>query len=175
MRNWYCIFTKRGQEDIVSKKLGALAQVEVVNPKIKVRRFTGFVVKEMVEGLFPSYIFSKLDLARYLHMVKYTRGVRRFVGDRAGNPHVVDDSIVELITSRIKNGFIQLERPQLASGDQVIIKKGPFSGLEGLFIEETKASERVVILLNTIQYQARMELPRECVACPRDGLDARIF
>lgn len=164
MRNWYCIFTKRGYEDILTKRFSELPELEVFNPKVKVKKYTGLRLKEATEGLFPSYIFSKLDPNRYFHLVSYTRGVRRFVGDREGKAHVVDESIIEVIASRVKSGFVQLESPKLNSGDSVMIKEGPFSGLSGLFLEETKATERIMILLNTLQYQAKIELPRAFVS-----------
>jgi transcription antitermination factor NusG len=114
MRNWYCIFTKRGQEDIVSKKLEEMPDLEVFNPKIKVKKYNGFKFKEVSEELFPNYIFSRLDPFRYFHVVKYTRGVRRFVGDRGGNPYVLHDSVVEFIVSKMKNGFVTINSTTLS-------------------------------------------------------------
>jgi transcription antitermination factor NusG len=114
--------------------------------------------------LFPSYIFSRLDLYEHYHTIRYTRGVRRFVGDSTGSPYVVDESLIGIIRSKMQDGCISLEHPRIIKGEKVIILNGPFSGLTGLFMNELKPSERVVILLNTLQYQAKVEVPAELVA-----------
>jgi transcription antitermination factor NusG len=108
-------------------------------------------------------------------MVKYTRGVRRFVGDRSGIPYIVDESIIEFIRSRMQNGFVHFDSPELAQGENVLITDGPFSGLTGIFMGEIKPSERVIILLNTIQYQAKVKIPKEFITTkslsfPKDQL-----
>jgi transcriptional antiterminator RfaH len=163
-KNWYCIYTKANQEDKVCRKLGELPGIELLNPKLKRRKPVRSKMTEVVEELFPCYIFSKFDPYRYFHMIKYTRGVRRFVGDRLGDPYVVDESIIECITSKMTDGIIHCEVPRLGQGDKVVVLEGPFSGLTGLFLSELKPNERVLILLDTIKFQGRIRLPREFVS-----------
>jgi transcriptional antiterminator RfaH len=156
---WYCIYTKAGQEDAVSKKLSELPGLQVFNPKMKRKKYSRSRLVEAVEELFPCYIFAQFELVNYLHMIRYTRGVRRFVGDRNGLPYLVDESIIACIQAQMSNGFVQLQSPQFSPGEQVMVTQGPLGGLTGIFVEELKPRERVIILLNTIRYQAKVEVP----------------
>lgn len=158
IKNWYCIYTKPRQEDLLSRRLSDITEIEVFNPKLKKKKYVRGRLKEVVEELFPCYIFSRLNLDRYYHTVRYTRGVRRIIGNKV--PLIVDESIITQIRSKMKEGFVNLEHPVFESGEQVVIKDGPFSGLTGIFIKELKATERVLVLLNTIAYQAKIEIDR---------------
>ena len=158
IRNWYCIYTKPKQEDLLSRRLSDITEIEVFNPKLKKKKYVRGRLKEIVEELFPCYIFSRFNPDRYFHMVRFTRGVRRIVGNEV--PFVVDEDIISLIRSKIKEGFVNLEPPVFKSGEQVIIKDGPLSGLTAIFLKELSAKERVLVLLNTLAYQAKVELDR---------------
>lgn len=166
MSNWYCVYTKAKQEDPVARKLAELPNMEVFSPKIKRSKYTRSTIRELQEQLFPSYLFIRFDpqFSGYIHLVKYTRGVKRFIGDRDGIPFIVDEAIIESIRTRMNNGFVHLERPKLVQGDKVRINEGPFSDLNGIFYEELKAKDRVLILLNTIHYQAKLAINGEFIA-----------
>lgn len=162
--NWYCIYTKPNQEDTVCRRLGELPGIELLNPKLKRKKIVRKKLVDVVEELFPCYIFSRFDLSQYSQLITYTRGVKHFVGDRYGAPYVVDESIIKCITSKMTNGIIQYDPPKLDHGDRVVITNGPFSGFTGLFLSELKASERVMILLDAITLQARVEIPMAFIA-----------
>lgn len=165
MSSWYCIYTKPRQEDLVSKRLQELNSIEIFNPKIRRKKYIRTRLLEVTEELFPAYIFAKFDESniRYFHLIKYTRGVKRLIGDHKGNPYIVEKSIIECIQSRMENGFVRLASPKMARGEEVYIKEGPFCGLTGLFLEELKPKDRVLILLNSIQYQARLVTTSDCI------------
>ncbi|MDY0038793.1 MAG: transcription termination/antitermination NusG family protein [Desulforhabdus sp.] len=163
MRYWYCIYTKPNKEGPVAWKLNQLLGLEVLNPKIRRKKYIRNRVLEVEEELFPSYIFSKLHPCKHTHLVKYTRGVKSFVGDSLGNPYIVDDCIVEFLESRMKQGFFSLESPALRKGERVEIDQGPLAGLQGIVWDELKPKERVLILLDTLSSQLKVELPREFV------------
>ncbi len=163
IRNWYCIYTKAGKEDAVSKSLRERLDLKVFNPKIKRKKFVRGRFVEALEELFPCYIFSRFELGRYFHTIKYTRGIRRIVGDSFGNPYVVDDAIIEAIESRMVGGFVSLRPQRFAPGEKVVIQEGPLRGLEGIFLEEIKPKERVLILLNAIRCQAKVEIEPDFV------------
>lgn len=158
MREWYCIFTKPGHEDEVVQRLSPFGDIELLNPKLRRSKVRRGRFAQVVENLFPSYIFSRFDLKRYFHMIRYTRGVRRFVGDTEGHPYVVTESIIESIRERMKEGFVVMKTPGLKAGDRVRVTDGPFAGFDGVFLSEVKPRERILILLNAIQFQARVEL-----------------
>lgn len=166
MSNWYCVYTKPKQEDTVAKKLAELPNLEVFTPKVKRSKYARTTRKELQEQLFPSYIFTRFDPRRtaYIHLVKYTRGVKRFIGDCDGTPFIVEEAIIDSIRARMTNGFVHLELPKLVPGDKVCINEGPFSGFDGIFCAQLKAKDRVVILLNAIHYQAKLAIQGEFIA-----------
>jgi len=134
-----------------------------LNPKLKRKKYVRGKLQDVVEDFFPCYIFARFDSLRYYHMIRYTRGIRRIVGDTLGSPWLVDEKIIEIIKSKNRDGYIEIEQNRLNKGDPVVIKGGPFNGFMGLFLEELKPSERVLVLLNTIQFEARIELYRDFV------------
>lgn len=159
--NWFCIQTKPGQEEGVVKLLQTLPDLEVFNPKIKGRRFLRGRFREVVEGLFPGYLFIRFELPRYYRKIRYTRGVQRIVGSPLGDPYRVDEGIISSIKEREEGGFIRLDPPELNPGDRVYIREGPFRGFSGIFQGTLRPSERVMILLDTISYQPKVETQRE--------------
>jgi len=164
MDSWYCIYTKPKQEDIVGHKLVEHSGIEIFCPKlIAPKRLRGSTAQS-VQELFPCYLFAKFEDPKYFHMIRYTRGVRRFVGDSTAVPYVVDQNIIETIRTRMKDGFVRIEPVRFAPGEKIMIMDGPFSGFSGVFLSETKPRERVMILLSLIQYQAKVELPGVYVA-----------
>jgi len=167
MEHWYCIYTKAKKEDQVCRRLMDTSDIEVFNPKLKrtQKRNRGGDARDVVEPLFPCYIFSRFNPGKYYHMIKYTSGVKKIVGDGAGNPYRVDENVIALIKSRAKDGFIRcMERSDFTAGDNVIVKEGPLKGLMGIFLGEVNVRDRVIILLSAIAYQARIELEKSFIA-----------
>lgn len=158
MKHWYCIFTKPRQADVVAQKLILLPEIEVFTPKLKRNKVRRGSYTEVIEELFPSYIFSRFSLERYAHMIRYTRGVRRIVGDTEGYPITVDERIIRTIQENVQDGFVVITPPDLKTGDPVRVTDGPFAGLAGIFLKELKPRDRIVILLNAIHYQARVQV-----------------
>jgi transcription antitermination factor NusG len=163
MDSWYCIYTKANYGDPLCRRFGEFSDIELLNPKFKRKKYVRGTLKEVVEEFFPCYIFARFDLPRYCHMIKYTRGVRRIVGDSLGTPSIVDDAIIDIMKSRAQDGYICIEQDQFSRGDEVLIKGGPFDGFEGLFIQELKPRDRVLVLLNTLNYEAKIEIYKDFV------------
>jgi transcriptional antiterminator RfaH len=160
MEHWYCIYTKPNMEEQVSKRLLDQPEIEVFHPKLRRRNYVRGKLQEVVEDLFPCYIFSRFSPLKYFHMIKYTRGVRRVIGDEAGTPHTIDGEIIDQIRSRIRDGFVQLDTSDFNYGDNVVVQEGPFAGLAGIFIKDLPARDRVLILLSTIAYQPSVEVKK---------------
>ncbi len=160
MMNWYCIYTKPKMEEAVSGQLLNLPDIEVFQPKLKRSGLRRGKLQEKTEHLFPCYLFSRFTPSRYYHLITYTRGVKRIISDLSGHPCIVDDQIIAQIRSRLKDGYIHLEPTIFNPGDRVMIQEGPLAGLTGIF-QQLKAQDRVLMLLNIINYQARIEVARQ--------------
>jgi len=154
MKHWYVVKTKARQEDLAAANL-SLAGLEIFNPKIRQLEnlFGGKVWME--RPLFPSYIFSRFDVYASYRRVRYAGGVRDVISFGAG-PVPIDENIIKVISSRMVNhGFLDKD-PSLKEGDKVEIVDGPLEGLVGVLEKKRSGGERVAVLLNTINYQARV-------------------
>ncbi len=159
--SWYVIQTKPKQEARADSNLSAW-NVETFNPKIKEWRRNSFTGKLtwVVTSMFTNYIFARFQADRLLHKVCFTRGVHRVVS--FGNaPEAVDDEIIALIQSRADaEGLIKIQ-DEFAEGDRVIVTDGSLKDFVGVFQKEMKATDRVVVLLTMVSYQAHLQIERE--------------
>lgn len=157
---WYAIYTKPKKEDFVAGSLAA-AGIEVYNPKLRGSRFMQGRWHEILTPLFPCYLFARLQPEMHTWMIKYTRGVRRLVGDP--EPWPVSDDIIGFIRSREEDGAIRI-RQDFKAGDLVCISEGPLKGIKGIFEKELKGSDRAVLLLTAIEYQASLVIEKSFLA-----------
>ncbi len=168
MRNWYCIYTKPKQEELVCSLLSGLPNLEVFFPRMKTDSVIKGNIVQRVGPLFPSYIFANFARKEYFNMISYTWGVIRFVGNGSGIPYLVDDSIVDSIKGNMKDGLVHIEKT-FKRGDQVRIARGALAGLDGIFLEELKPRERVIILLETIRSMIKFQVPLSCLEPGHQG------
>ncbi len=157
--NWYVIYTKPKQEDRVEENLSR-ASIEVFNPKLRRKRPVRGKYEQVISPLFPCYIFAKFEPVKQYHMIKYTRGVRGLLGN-SGSPWPVSEEIINIIKSRMNEDGVIVIRHDIKVGDKVEITEGPMAGFVGIFEREMKDKDRVIVLLNTVEYQARVEIEKE--------------
>jgi transcriptional antiterminator RfaH len=161
--NWYVLQTHPKQEERAAENLVAW-NVETFVPKIKASRQNGFTgaVSYFPKPMFPRYIFAKVKINDLYHKIRFTRGIHSFVsfGDY---PTPIDDDVIEFMRSRQgADGLVRLG-DDLSQGDRVEIKDGPLRTFGGIFEREMKDSDRVMILLQTVNYQAHVVIEREQV------------
>ena len=137
---WYAIQTKPNRERDVEKRLTDL-RLEVFLPWMRTRRRIGSRFQWVMVPLFPSYVFCRLDMVLSGKAARYSPGVKDFLS----------------FGSRLAEVAAQ-------PGDVVRITEGPFSGLEAVFEQKLKGSERVAVLLEILGRQTRLVLPSETIA-----------
>jgi transcriptional antiterminator RfaH len=159
--SWYVVHTNPRQEQRAECNLRAW-QVETFAPRVRearVNQFTGahsFVIKP----LFAGYIFARLNLESLFHKVRFTRGVHSLVAF-GGAPIPIEDEVIAMMERRIdKDGFVTIGE-ELKAGDDVVITDGPMKEFTGIFERRMNDSKRVIILLNFINYQARIEINKD--------------
>jgi transcriptional antiterminator RfaH len=159
---WYLVHTHPKQEDRAQKNLSAW-NVETFLPRLSQRLFNQFTgTTHVIRPLFPRYIFARFRLNDLYHKVKFTRGIHSLVSF-SDYPTAVEEGVIELIKSRIgKDGLVN-PTEELKPGDRVIVQDGPLSNFEGIFDPEKNDENRVRILLQTVSYQAYLEIDREMV------------
>lgn len=160
---WFVIQAKPKQEDRANSNLKAW-MVETFTPRLRepgCDKYTGersYITKH----LFPRYIFARFDANNSLHKVHFTRGVHSVVS-YGNKPAPVDDQIIDAIRSRVaEDGYVKLHG-DLQPGDQVMINNGPLKNFIGVFDREINDTDRVMILLTTVSYQAHIVIERELV------------
>jgi len=161
--NWYVVHTHPQQEQRASVNLKYWG-IETLTPKVQVSKVNEFTNKatRMARPMFPSYIFGRFRFNAEYHRVRFTRGVHSVV-TFTGNPSPIEDEVIDLIRSRIGTDGLVKPLEELKSGDVVMIKHGRFKDLYGVFDRELQDSERVRILLNTVNFQAHVVVDRAVV------------
>ena len=94
---------------------------------------------------------------------RYSPGVKDFLTFGARIAEVGED-IIQALRERCPGGIAQIDSISAKPGDTVRINEGPFSGLEAIFEQFLKGSERVAVLLEILGRQTRLVLPSETIA-----------
>jgi len=152
---WYAIYTKPGREDSVAFLLKNIG-IDVLNPKLQSKKYKKNKLIEVVETLFPCYLFAEFDKERYAHLITYTRGVRYIVGKK--DPVIVHEEVIDRIKEGMEeDGIIVVKPLGFEKGNTVLIKDGPFKDFCGIFEREIKGPERVMIFLSTLNYRLELD------------------
>jgi transcription elongation factor/antiterminator RfaH len=164
LTRWYVIHTHPKQEDRACSNLRVLG-IPIFDPKIRERRYNQFSMAPtyVTKPLFPRYIFAKFKVHDLYHKVRFTRGVYTVVSFGEG-PTPIAEEIIMLIQSNIKkeDGFVRIDE-EIRPGDRVLVKDGPLKNFAGIFEREMKDTDRIRILLESVRYQAHIEIERDMV------------
>ncbi|WP_114418476.1 transcription/translation regulatory transformer protein RfaH [Marinospirillum perlucidum] len=156
-RSWYVIQCKAKESFRAAENLENQGY-RVFHPYIQVEKMRQGKIRLVDEPLFPYYLFIHLsDVADNWRPLRSTRGVLKLVSF-GQTPVKVEDELISQLQERIN------PEPQdyLKAGDQVLIEEGPFKGLNAIF-QSKKGEERVILLLNLLQKQQRLEVPVKSV------------
>jgi len=159
---WYVVRTKLRKETVVEKRIEDLG-LEVFLPWLRSRRRVGTRFQWVLTPLFPGYLFCRLDMVLSGKAARYAPGVRDFVkfGSRIAE---VGDDVVGEIRDRCPGGVAEINPRPSRPGEPIMIKEGPFAGLEAMFERAMIGSERIAILLELLGRQTRLVLSSEMIA-----------
>ena len=153
MPNWYVINVKPKKEFQV-ERLFTEGGFKYYSPVYK--------QDDRVRPFFPGYGFLIFEFPGQYQTVKYTRGIKRVVGNKEG-PIPIPDEVIQEIRAREIGGLIELEKhgvmPQV--GDEIEVAEGPLKGLRGVFQKEIDDKERVMILLSYVSYQGQLLIEKK--------------
>jgi transcription elongation factor/antiterminator RfaH len=160
---WHLIHTHPRQEARAEYNLKTL-NVETYVPVCSVKRRRQFSCNGSrdYKPLFPRYVFARFKINDLYHKVRFTRGVHDIVCfDKS--PAIVDEEVICLIRSREdRKGWVRLQ--EFNVGDRVAIKEGrPLERLEAVFDRVKSDNQRVVLLLETVGFQARIEVDLDSI------------
>ena len=159
---WYAVRTHPKQENRADSNLRAW-NVETFFPKVRdvgCSKSAGSPTYH-IKPLFPGYLFARFVLNKQLQKIRYTRGIHSIVCI-GGAPAPIDDQVIEIIAAQGEDGMVKIG-DELKPGTKVLIEVGPFKGLTGIFERETKDTDRIKILLDSVCFQAHIEVERRLV------------
>ena len=163
MERWFAVCCKPRQELVAQENL--LRQgFHVYLPRIRLQRRRRGQWLDVIEALFPRYIFLRIDpLMSSIAPVRSTRGVVGLVRF-GGQPAVVADEIMDTLLQRedAHSSLHQDDRPLFSAGEPVRLVEGPLAGMEGVFVQED-GEKRVIVLLELLGKANKVRVNRDLV------------
>ncbi len=158
---WYVLSVKPNQEYSVIKNLEALG-VQTYLPLYKKKKKVNKKKTDVIVPLFQGYIFCKFIFEKHYQKIRYTRGVKKILGNKR-SLWIINEEKIEDIRKREKGGVVILKKKQehFNPGTHIIVDEGDFDGWEGIFFEDLPDEERAVILLTSVNYTNKMILPKK--------------
>jgi len=162
MRHWYVVQTKPRQESVAVENLERQGY-SAYCPKIKLAKRRRQRWQQIVEPLFPRYLFVQLDIgADDFAPIRSTIGVLGLI--RFGNqPAIVPPEAINAIQQQeLKISGQTINNLSWKPGVNVEIIDGAFAGLSGIF-EKENDDERVIILLELLGRKNRIIVKNQSV------------
>jgi transcriptional antiterminator RfaH len=158
MTDWYLVYCKPRQEDAAAGCLEEQGYC-VYLPKLKGRRRRAQGMVDVVQPLFPRYLFvAPGDEEQSITPVKYTAGVSklvRFAIDYVPVPAGVVDAL--RACEDPDTGFHRLVAPNMKPGEPVRIQTGAFAGIDAIF-EAQSGRDRIIVLMELLGQKVRAEV-----------------
>ena len=161
---WYAVYTQARMETWARSNLWERG-FEVYLPQYRRERRHARKTDWISAPLFPRYLFVAADpQSRNQRSINTAPGVAGLVafGERPG---VIADSVIQAIRAREDAaGHVQLvDQNTLVPGEQVRLQSGAMADHIGLF-ERRGDGDRVVILLNLLGREVRVQMPANTIA-----------
>lgn len=141
--SWYCIHTQRSKERWVALQLHKSCY-EVYLPLLHCQRIVR--LWQMIEPLFPGYLFARFSVRTQLWIVSHTSGVVNVVSRLDGQPLKVDAEIVAILRQHAGRGYVEIQPARFLPEKELAGVTGPFQKLRMFFQRELGAMERNSIL-----------------------------
>ena len=166
---WFCVRCKPRQEAVAAGQLAGLDGLELLFPRVRRRRRGKDGPREVVEPLFPGYLFAAFDPAELSGPVHHTRGVLHLVR-RSGKAVPVEAKVIEELRSVGPGGVLDALEPLPVPGERVRVLRGIFEGEQGEVLRLAEPARRVAILLQLLGADQVVELSADDVGpAPSDA------
>lgn len=149
MMHWYLVYTKPKQEKLALENLQRQGY-QCYLPTFPFEKLCRGLIAVVDMPLFPRYLFARLGnegATMSWVPIRSTKGVSRLVGFGI-EPTLVDNNLIELLRAREVSAHSQPER-LFNSGDRVMLKDAPFTGIEGVY-QIADGDRRVMVLIEII-------------------------
>jgi transcriptional antiterminator NusG len=153
---WFAVWTRSRQEKTAASMLESLGVSHFLPLRSEVRQWSDR--KQVIAmPLFPGYLFVHIERTAESQLsVRKVPGIVKFVGNHSG-PLAIPENEVENLRAIATRGNGCSPHPFLRVGDLVRVVRGPFSGIEGIFVR-CGAQTRVVVSVEIIQRAVSVEV-----------------
>jgi transcriptional antiterminator RfaH len=160
---WFCLKSKPRQEAVAVRNLKAVGDIDIFFPRIRRTRRGHEKNKEVIEPLFPGYIFVKFNPEDSQGTVKSTRGVLHLVS-KNGKAVDVDYKVIDELKALGPDGILSMLDEELKVGAKIKVIRGIFAGSEGEVLKLATPQKRIAVLLTLLGAQQSVEMPMDDVA-----------
>jgi transcription antitermination factor NusG len=165
---WYAIHVRPRFERTVASMLTGKGY-EHLMPMQTIRRQWSDRVKQVVEPLFPGYVFCRLSTHAVAPII-ITPGVIRIVG--AGNrPLPLDEHEIAALQTLMRSQVNATPWPYFSIGQKVRIETGALAGLTGFLCRHANG-DRLVVSVTLLQRSVAVEVERASVVPVPDDAPA---
>jgi transcriptional antiterminator RfaH len=154
---WYCVQSRRRQEQIAVTQLRGLDGVTVFYPRIRFKKSSRRGVVWVTDAMFPGYLFARCALSKMHRQIRYAHGVSGIVrfGDRYPT---IEEEVLAQLRNRTGSAEVTELNYELSEGVQVKITGGAFAGLEAVVIKVLPAKQRVKVLMQFLGTKVEAEV-----------------
>jgi transcription antitermination factor NusG len=149
--SWYAIWTRSHCERLVAQQLSAKGFASFL-PELPVPSRSPRASARSTPGpMFPGYLFVRdaMTKHRYLEVLK-VRGIVRVLEDGWTRLTPVSEAEIDAIQRLIASGLPIWPHPHLQKGDHVRVEEGPLSGVEGIFVQDSRQKGRLVVSVDLL-------------------------
>jgi len=155
MKKWYVIQTRPREEERAIFFLRD-KNVEIYSPRMEICTMAGVKRVMLRKPLFPNYIFARFDVDKDLFRISWTKGVQKVLPESV-RPNSLDEAVIASIKSLAdKDGIVR--KQSFKKNDRVRITRGLMKDIMGIFEDWVSDTGSVRVLLDLLNYQARLEL-----------------
>ena len=153
---WYALRVRSNREQVVAIHLRDRG-FEEYSPSYEVASQWSDRKKSITKFLFPGYVFCQLNISDRLPVLSVP-GVVGLVGC-GKTPVSIPEHEMDHVRTLVKSGLPVMPWPYLATGDLVLIERGPLAGVEGI-LQSVKGKHRIVVSFSLLQRSVSAEIDR---------------
>jgi len=166
---WFAAWTKPKHEHIAAANLHRNFGLEVFLPRLQHKKLTRSGWRQVMEPLFPGYLFVRCVIDDRINDVQHTTGIKRLL-QFGGKFPPIPDPVIEELQKHFQAGNVVTVEDTLSPGAEVTVAGGPFEGMSACVLRTLPAKERVQILLEILGRSTAVEVERNLVIVKRNCL-----
>jgi transcription termination/antitermination protein NusG len=165
--SWYAIWTRSHCERLVAQQLSARGFAPFLPEAPGLSRPPRAGARSTPAPMFPGYLFVRdaMTKHRYIEVLK-VRGIVRVLEDGWTRLTPVPEAEIDAIQRLIASGLPIWPHPHLQHGDRVRVEEGPLSGIEGIFVQDSRRKGRLVVSVDLLGRSVAVDVSAgDVVAC----------